>query len=76
LWIKGKPGAGKSTLMKKILSHFQGSSQEFLIASYFFHGRGNNPLQKSPLGMMRSIVYQLLDQSNTLCQAFLPLFLD
>ncbi|KAE9365560.1 hypothetical protein N431DRAFT_387870, partial [Stipitochalara longipes BDJ] len=76
LWIKGKPGAGKSTLMKQILGHFKGSSQEILIAAYFFHGRANNPLQKSPLGMLRSIVYQLLDQNSALCETFLPMFLD
>ncbi|KAI1274336.1 hypothetical protein F5Y07DRAFT_390609 [Xylaria sp. FL0933] len=60
LWIKGKPGSGKSTLMKYTLEKTKSSTGgEDLIASFFFHGRGVE-LQKSTLGFYRSIIHQLL----------------
>ena len=76
MWIKGKPGAGKSTLMKRIWQRLRKEANDSILAAFFFHGRGNNPLEKSALGMLRSILYQLLDQSSQLCAAFLPIFLD
>jgi hypothetical protein len=39
LWIKGKAGAGKSTLMKHIFSHCQSMCSHSIIA-YFFNARG------------------------------------
>jgi hypothetical protein len=40
LWIKGNPGAGKSTLMKHMLKHCKGACPESIILAYFFHARG------------------------------------
>ncbi|KAL2121800.1 hypothetical protein VTJ04DRAFT_2255 [Mycothermus thermophilus] len=58
LWIKGKPGSGKSTLLKYALSqHPMGDGG--LVLSFFFHGRGD-ALQKSPIGLLRSLLHQLL----------------
>jgi ankyrin repeat protein len=58
LWIKGKPGSGKSTLLKYALSqHPMGDGG--LVLSFFFHGRGDS-LQKSPIGLLRSLLHQLL----------------
>ncbi|KAI0817884.1 hypothetical protein GGR55DRAFT_694079 [Xylaria sp. FL0064] len=60
LWIKGKPGSGKSTLMKHALETTKSfTGGEDFIVSFFFHGRGGE-LQKSPLGFYRSIIHQLL----------------
>ncbi|KAJ2997270.1 hypothetical protein NUW58_g700 [Xylaria curta] len=70
LWIKGKPGAGKSTLMNHTLSYCERKFANHLIVAYFFNARGG-VLEKSPLGMMRSIVYQLLNKDETLYRAFL-----
>ncbi|KAK2017089.1 hypothetical protein LZ32DRAFT_577078, partial [Colletotrichum eremochloae] len=60
VWIKGKPGAGKSTLMKyaleKVPPIFKTKS---LVLSFFFHGRGHE-LQRSLLGLFRSLLHQLL----------------
>ncbi|KAI0410229.1 hypothetical protein F5X98DRAFT_387040 [Xylaria grammica] len=70
LWIKGKPGAGKSTLMNHTLSYCERALHDHLIVSYFFNARGG-ALEKTPLGMMRSIVYQLLRTDDTLYRAFL-----
>ncbi|KAI0502757.1 ankyrin repeat-containing domain protein [Xylaria bambusicola] len=73
LWIKGKPGAGKSTLMSHTLSHCEKVFSDHLIVAHFFNGRGD-PLDTTPLGMMRSIVYQLINKDSILCEAFLELY--
>ena len=79
LWIKGKPGAGKSTLMKHALLHCKKLSEQppakKLIAAYFFNARGG-PLEKTPNGMFRYLLWQLLDQSWSLFTKFEPRILD
>jgi ankyrin repeat protein len=61
LWIKGKPGAGKSTLMKHALSHMRHHNHDdSAIISFFFNARGYD-LEKSSEGMYRSLLYQILD---------------
>ncbi|RYP60263.1 hypothetical protein DL770_010028 [Monosporascus sp. CRB-9-2] len=75
LWIKGKPGAGKSTLMKHTLRHCQKVFGDRLIVAYFFNARGDG-LEKSLLGMLRSILYQLLSQDDVWYEHFVPLFRD
>ncbi|KAM3550107.1 hypothetical protein ARSEF4850_008509 [Beauveria asiatica] len=62
LWIKGKPGSGKSTLLRHALDRMEesaGSGDGPLILSFFFHDRGDD-LQKSPLGLFRSLLHQIL----------------
>src|SRR5271155_3673319 len=67
LWIKGKPGAGKSTLLKYALRELsrelkqQLSPKKLVVASFFFHGRGLD-IQKTPLGLFRSLLHQILSQ--------------
>jgi hypothetical protein len=75
LWIKGNPGAGKSTLMKHILLYCQENLEDYIIAAYFFNARGSK-LEKTPLGMLRSLLYQLLDRDRLICERFIPMFLD
>ncbi|KAI0112085.1 hypothetical protein GGR51DRAFT_507943 [Nemania sp. FL0031] len=70
LWIKGKPGAGKSTLMKHILHYCEKTLDDHLIIAYFFNARGGI-LEKTPLGMFRSFVYQLLTRDDALFQIFI-----
>ena len=67
LWIKGKPGAGKSTLLKHVLSNVQSNQfsavpRHALILTFFFNGRGSD-LQKSAIGMFRSLLHQLLSHA-------------
>jgi hypothetical protein len=45
------------------------------IVAYFFNARGSQ-LEKSPLGMLRSVLYQLLDQDRLICERFIPKFID
>jgi len=61
LWLKGKPGAGKSTLMKEALRRVevcQGPT-EFWTASFFFNAKGSE-LEHSSVGLLRSVLHQLL----------------
>ncbi|KAI9155556.1 Vegetative incompatibility protein [Paramyrothecium foliicola] len=65
-WIKGKPGSGKSTLMKYILQDPRTpnglSSRDRTLLSmpaFFFHDRGQD-IQKSFIGLLRAVLYQLL----------------
>ncbi|TGO31110.1 hypothetical protein BPAE_0001g00040 [Botrytis paeoniae] len=71
LWIKGKPGSGKSTLMEFLLRDFekQAHYQKSIQLSFFLHGRGNT-LQKSRLGMFRSLLHQLLLRAPATGAAF------
>ncbi|KAJ5945960.1 hypothetical protein N7454_002799 [Penicillium verhagenii] len=62
LWIKGKPGAGKSTLMKFLheslqIQKSQGEDQTLQL-DFFFSARGAE-LQRTPLGML-----QIIAESN------------
>jgi len=64
-WVSGKPGSGKSTLMKFIngderTRQFlrQWCATEPLVLSFFFWKAGS-PLQRSAQGMLRSLLYQL-----------------
>jgi hypothetical protein len=60
LWIKGKPGSGKSTILKYAhRNHEARDNGHDLVLSFFFHGRGDE-LQKTPLGLFRSLLHQIL----------------
>ncbi|THW25332.1 purine and uridine phosphorylase [Aureobasidium pullulans] len=61
LWIKGKPGAGKSAIMKFAYSEAQARSKNSAVVSYFFNARGER-LEKSTCGMYRSLLFQLLSK--------------
>ncbi|KAF5687842.1 ankyrin protein 3 [Fusarium denticulatum] len=60
LWIRGKPGAGKSTIMKFIYqeSKKKDRKHQTLTASFFFNARGE-VLEKTVSGMYRSLLLQL-----------------
>lgn len=61
LWIKGKPGAGKSTLMKHALQHAQDLAQRnTAIFSFFYNARGHE-LEKTTEGMYRSLLHQVYE---------------
>lgn len=60
LWIKGKPGSGKSTAMKTLLSSAE-SSRDMRgekVLSYFFNARGE-ALERSTEGLYRSLLHQI-----------------
>lgn len=71
IWIRGKPGAGKSTLMKFAWLQTQMEYQhacrdrKMIVASFFFNARGET-LEKSASGMYRSLIVQLLEHFHDL----------
>ncbi|CCC14213.1 hypothetical protein SMACR_08672 [Sordaria macrospora] len=73
-WIKGKPGAGKSTIMKHMFLHLKKSGR-YLTAEHFFNARGSAH-EKSLLGMLQSLVYHLLklDGSKSLWAPFREIY--
>lgn len=66
-WIQGKPGSGKSTLMKFISGHPDtqlhlrawAAGKKLAVASFFFWNSGTQ-LQKSQEGLLRSFLYEIL----------------
>jgi hypothetical protein len=59
--------------MKHILLHCQKEFKDHNIAYYFFNARGGL-LEKSSLGMLRSLMVQLLEQDLFLRQRVIPHF--
>ncbi|ROV97210.1 hypothetical protein VSDG_04797 [Cytospora chrysosperma] len=76
-WIHGKPGSGKSTLMKFIAKNPR--TEEHITFGFtaikvrhFFHDRGTI-LQKSFEGMLKSILYQIIQALPSLAKQLGPL---
>jgi hypothetical protein len=49
LWIKGKPGSGKSTIMKEALKTVKRKQSKDIIISYFFNARAPGHLRNQVL---------------------------
>lgn len=64
LWIKGKPGSGKSTLVKDAFfrATMEMSGSQCQVISFFFNAKGEE-LEHSSTGMMRSILHQMCSQN-------------
>ncbi|RWA11114.1 hypothetical protein EKO27_g3988 [Xylaria grammica] len=69
LWVYGKPGAGKSTIMKFIYTRALRNSNTTI--SFFFNARGDD-LEKSTQGMYRSLLLQLLEKLPDLQEVLDP----
>ena len=82
-WINGKPGSGKSTLMKHIYKHprtmeiiaQRDESRLQVTANFFFHDRGIST-QKSFEGLLHSVLYQTLCQAPDVQKAVLSTYLE
>jgi hypothetical protein len=78
-WITGKPGSGKSTLMKfvcndtRALEHLKvwGGSSHLVYGSFFFWKSGT-ALQKTQIGLLRSLLYCALHQQPELVNVVFP----
>ncbi|OCL02331.1 purine and uridine phosphorylase, partial [Glonium stellatum] len=75
LWIKGKPGSGKSTIMKTAYDRARKKQRHETIVAYFFNARAPDLLEKSSLGMYRSLAHQLLTALPYLEHSFTESFL-
>ena len=79
-WIQGKPGSGKSTLMKFAMNNLSlwkiltlDGKKEWIISAYFFHDRGSG-IQKSLNGMLHQILGSILKQVPALVSFVIPLY--
>lgn len=78
-WITGKPGCGKSTLMKHLSRHPQtmellrvwAGDNELILAHHYFWIAGTS-LQKSRIGLLRTLLVHTLQQSPELVLELLP----
>ena len=68
-WLSGKPGSGKSTLMKYICTKFLepsslwGSPHDVIMCSFFFWSLGSS-IQKNYRGLLKSLLYQIACQRD------------
>ncbi|KAH8773150.1 hypothetical protein F5882DRAFT_172339 [Hyaloscypha sp. PMI_1271] len=78
-WVNGKAGSGKSTFMKhlyddrrtrKYLKTWAGNAP-LCVASFFFWNSGSRE-QKSQIGLLRSLLFQLFSQHPNLIPIVLP----
>ncbi|CAM1500670.1 Fc.00g098320.m01.CDS01 [Cosmosporella sp. VM-42] len=78
-WVSGKPGSGKSTLMKFIAEHSEtrialtrwSGSKNVVIASHYFWYAGS-PIQKSLEGLLRSLLFDILRQAPEMIPVACP----
>ena len=69
-WISGKPGSGKSTIMKYIAESTKtveilkkwAAEDKIVTANFYFWSSAKDSLQKSDIGLLRSILFQILRQ--------------
>lgn len=74
LWIKGKPGAGKSVIMKEAWQRARKETSETTtVAHFFFNGRGCQ-LERSPLGLLRALLFQMIQQDKKLESRMMSLY--
>ena len=76
LWIKGKPGSGKSTLMEVITRRLYCSAEQegCLLLAFFFNAFGREPLEKSTAGMYRSLLHQLIERDDHSLKRFRAIY--
>ncbi|KAL9016862.1 MAG: hypothetical protein Q9185_005812 [Variospora sp. 1 TL-2023] len=79
-WIQGKPGSGKSTLMKfairnpRTLKALAGPrAEKWTFSGYFFHDRGSQA-QKTILGMLQELLHSILRQNISLVPFVIPFY--
>ncbi|KAE9374836.1 hypothetical protein N431DRAFT_405856, partial [Stipitochalara longipes BDJ] len=78
-WVNGKAGSGKSTLMRYIYDNPRtkehllvwSGDKKLVIADFYFWNIGNK-LQKSQLGLLRSLIDQILEQVPELIPVLFP----
>ena len=78
-WIKGKPGSGKSTLIKWLYSQPQtmtalrawAKDENLITASHYFWNPGTD-IQKSQIGLLRALLYDVFRAAPNLIQSTIP----
>ena len=78
-WINGKAGSGKSTLMRYLYDHdltrkhlaSWSNSRPLDLAAFFFWNSGTSE-QKSQIGLLRSLLHEILSKHRELIPCVLP----
>lgn len=78
-WVSGKPGAGKSTLMKYIADHDRtrdalacwSAPKQAVLVSHYFWCAGTN-MQRSHYGLLRTLLFEMLRQFPDMIATWLP----
>jgi hypothetical protein len=78
-WISGKPGSGKSTLMKFLYNHSEVAKalqdwtgdRKLTVASFLLWNLGS-PEQNSQQGLAQGLLYHVLNQNRSLIPVILP----
>jgi hypothetical protein len=78
-WIQGKAASGKSTLMRFAHNHpstleclKEWASVATLVSSAFFFWNSGNPEQRSHTGLLRSLLYEVLQSHQALIGDVFP----
>lgn len=61
LWIRGRPGSGKSVLLKRLLSVATRRMRGYVVLPFFF-SKSEGSLESSAEGMYRAVLHQLLEK--------------
>lgn len=68
LWVKGKPGSGKSTIMKRLLDKTVADFGDGNICIAFFFSARGDIMERSRIGMYKSLTHQLVWKDRTVLQ--------
>ncbi|KAM7218406.1 hypothetical protein V8F06_006170 [Rhypophila decipiens] len=78
-WITGKPGSGKSTMMKFIAGHRETDShlqkwspQHPILSATFYSWNAGSQLQKSLEGLLRTLLHQIISKNPSLAPEVFP----
>ena len=78
-WISGKPGSGKSTLMKFLCDNertlpslYEWASPQKLVVARFFFWLAGTPMQKSLSGLLQSLLHEIF----RVCPKLIPILCD
>lgn len=78
-WVSGKPGSGKSTLMKfisqepktiELLSQWASPKTAIIVRHYFWSG--GTTMQRSLYGLLRTLLYEIVRQCPRIISAICP----
>lgn len=78
-WVQGKAGSGKSTFIKFLFEHEQTqvylrrwAGAKVVVAAFFFWAAGSSELEKSYLGLLRAVLFQVLQECPMLIEKVVP----
>ncbi|KAI5838331.1 hypothetical protein DFP73DRAFT_485987 [Morchella snyderi] len=74
LLIEGKPGSGKSTMVRFFKDNFSPiSSNKIILASFFYHAR-NGDSERNHANMLKTLLYQILEADESFFACIQPLY--